>query len=47
MNLVSLLLEMIEVDIKDIISDSECYQRCDYVEYDTEVEFVKNQRHLG
>ncbi|KAJ8732391.1 hypothetical protein PYW07_014990 [Mythimna separata] len=39
-------IEMIEVDIKDIISDSECYQRCDYVEYDTEVEFIKHQRHL-
>ncbi|XP_050557665.1 uncharacterized protein LOC118280574 [Spodoptera frugiperda] len=39
-------IEMIEVDIKDIISDSECYQRCDYVEYDSEVEFVKHQRHL-
>ncbi|KAF9420405.1 hypothetical protein HW555_003327 [Spodoptera exigua] len=39
-------IDMIEVDIKDIISDSECYQRCDYVEYDSEVEFIKHQRHL-
>ncbi|XP_047020529.1 sodium channel protein Nach-like [Helicoverpa zea] len=39
-------IEMIEVDIKDIISDSECYQRCDYVEYSTEVEFVRNQRNF-
>ncbi|KAH9631339.1 hypothetical protein HF086_001610 [Spodoptera exigua] len=42
----SLVTDMIEVDIKDIISDSECYQRCDYVEYDSEVEFIKHQRHL-
>ncbi|XP_075971051.1 sodium channel protein Nach-like [Anticarsia gemmatalis] len=37
----------VQGDIKDIITNSECYQRCDYVQYDNEVEFLKHQRHLN
>ncbi|XP_021203492.3 sodium channel protein Nach [Bombyx mori] len=38
------MIEKTEVDIRGIIADSECYQRCDYVQYETEVEFIKNHR---
>ncbi|CAB3242816.1 unnamed protein product [Arctia plantaginis] len=38
---------MVQVDIKEIISENECYQRCDYVQYDTEVEYVRHQRRLS
>lgn len=43
---IKLFSAMVQVDMKDIISDSHCYQRCDYVQYDNEVEFIKHQRHL-
>ncbi|XP_046960540.1 uncharacterized protein LOC124530417 [Vanessa cardui] len=37
-------LDRVQSDVRDIIVEQECYQRCDYVQYDTEAEYVKVDR---
>ncbi|XP_023943112.2 uncharacterized protein LOC112049465 [Bicyclus anynana] len=38
-------LNRVQSDIRDVIS--QCYQKCDYVQYETEAEYVKVDRHIA
>ncbi|CAH2106869.1 unnamed protein product [Euphydryas editha] len=38
------MIDQVQNDIRNIISEHECYQRCDYVQYDTEAEYINLDR---
>ncbi|XP_045534338.1 sodium channel protein Nach-like [Papilio machaon] len=37
-------LEFIQGNIREVVSNNVCYQNCDYIEYETEVEYLKQDR---
>ncbi|XP_013177638.1 PREDICTED: sodium channel protein Nach-like [Papilio xuthus] len=37
-------LEFIQGNIREVVSHNDCYQNCDYIEYETEVEYLKRDR---
>ncbi|XP_045446321.1 uncharacterized protein LOC123654465 [Melitaea cinxia] len=38
------MIDQVQNDIRNIILEHECYQRCDYVQFDTEAEYIKLDR---
>lgn len=36
--------EKVQADMRRIMVQKECYQKCDYVQYETEVEFIENRQ---
>ncbi|CAG4976940.1 unnamed protein product [Colias eurytheme] len=41
------ILAKVQGDIRTIVSANDCYQKCDYVQYETKAEYIREQRALG